>query len=115
MCRPDEDRIETELTYLVLGTANWTLFPLRTAQVHQLLPNAFVRLFGQPVVDAGELLAEEALGAAVVPDCASACLMFRGIQVVSSRDGREEEDPSRCQGREFDHLDQGWCRAAALG
>lgn len=97
-------REHREIAYLVLCAANWPFFPFGSAQIHQLLPYALIRLLSQPIVDTGELFAEETLRAAMVAYGASPCLVFWGIQLISSRETCEKEDPGQCQGSDSGHI-----------
>lgn len=68
--------------YLVIRAAHRPILPFRPAKLDQLRSKLRVRLLRLAVVNAGQLLAEEALGAAVVADGASSCLVDGRVQFV---------------------------------
>lgn len=71
--------------YLIVCAAHWSTVPFRTTQIHQLFPQIIIRFLRLAVVDARQLLAEEALGAAMVPDGASPSLVYWSVEFVGCR------------------------------
>lgn len=71
-----------QAAYLSTRAADRAIIPLGTAEVHQLFPQSLIRLLRLAVVDARQLFAEEALGAAMVPDGATACLVYGSVEIA---------------------------------
>lgn len=75
-------RKPAQAAYLSTRAADRSIIPLGTAEIHQLVPQILIRLFCLAIVDARQLFAEEALGAAVVPDGAAACLVYGRVEIA---------------------------------
>ena len=63
--------------HLFKRAADWRVCPLCTAQVNELLAKCLVGILRLAIVDAGQLLAEEALLSTVTSESASTGLMLR--------------------------------------
>lgn len=102
------------MTYLFSITANRTRVPFSAAKVDNLLPQVFIGVRSQTIVGAGQLLAKEALGAAMAAHGTSSGFMFRRKWLCcnTAAQGSQQQAASSEQLQQR-HRGRGVCRSAA--
>lgn len=94
-------------TYLLYCAANRPIAPFCSTEVNELLSQLRIRIVGEVIINARQLLAEEALLAALAAKCASSGLVFWSIRGGARQrryEYRRGDSKQRCDSDVMTHL-----------